>query len=388
MMCAVAAKRKDPSRSVAILEKNDRLGKKLLSTGNGRCNLTNEKIGAEKYAGSFVMQSKAVFDRYGADRLLKYFEDLGLLTSKDSEGRYYPICRQATAVLDVLRFTLERVGAEVICNAQIRSVKKSGDGFSVRLAEDELYADKLVIACGSKAAPKLGGTSSCADYLKNLGHRFVPFSPALCPVIVNSRVLRSLKGIRAACELTLMNGCKILKKERGEVQFTDDALSGICVFNLSLFAQKGNIISVDLLPDISNDELLNKLNNNRQLFSEKTTDNIFTGILQKRLAQAVLKESGITGFSDLCSNLTDEELKNIAYTANAMCFTVAGKAGFDRAQAALGGAHGSMINENTMQSKACDNLYICGEAVDICGECGGYNLHFAFASGLIAGESI
>lgn len=389
LMCAIAAKQKNKNISVAIIEKNDRVGKKLLSTGNGRCNLTHSDVTAEKYCGSFKNQSNIVFEKYNAKRLLDIYKNLGLLTFCDNDGRYYPLCKQASTVLDVLRFTCDRLNVKIFCSENIRSIRKNGNNFSVKTDENEFVSKKLVIANGSKAAPKLGGNSSSADYLKNLGHTFVPFSPALCPVKVKSDVIKSLKGIRANAKAVLFDKSgEIIKEEVGEVQFSDNSLSGICIFNLSLYTKKDFCISLDLLPDISYSELKSLIYNNKKLFSNLSVDNLFTGIFQKRLGQAVLKESQVIDFSRKCNSLSNYEIKNIISTIKDMRFPVIENCGFEQAQCALGGVSGREIDETTMQSKIVKNLYICGEAIDICGECGGYNLHFAFASGLTAGENL
>lgn len=389
LMCAIAAKQKNKNISVAIIEKNDRVGKKLLSTGNGRCNLTHKDITAENFCGSFKTQCKAVFEKYDTDKLLEIFKNLGLLHFCDNEGRYYPLCKQASAVLDVLRFACDRLNVKIFCSENIRSIRKNGNNFSVKTDENEFVSKKLVIANGSKAAPKLGGNSSSADYLKNLGHFFVPFSPALCPVKVKSDVIKSLKGIRATAKAVLFDkNVKFVKEEVGEVQFSDNSLSGICIFNLSLYTKKDFLICLDFLPDISDRELISLIYNNKKLFSDLTIDNLLTGILQKRLGQAVLKESEVTDFSRKCSTLSDSEIENIVRIIKNMRFPVIENCGFEQAQCALGGVSGREIDETTMQSKIMKNLYICGEAIDLCGECGGYNLHFAFASGLTAGENL
>lgn len=388
LMCAVTAKQKNPQLTIAIVEKNDRVGKKLLSTGNGRCNLTNANLARERYAGSFHNKLDSVLNRYDTQRILSRFAGLGLQAAPDSEGRYYPLCRQASAVLDVLRFACDRLGVDVFCGETIKSIKKQNEGFCVTSHENTFTARKLIIACGSKAAPKLGGSASAADYLKNLGHTVVPFSPVLCPVKVDSGVLKALKGIRTAAAVTLMRGGKAIHSERGEVQFTENALSGICVFNLSLYTRPGDSITIDLCNDISNKELYSLLQQHQKLFAALPCDNLLTGVFHKRLAQAVMKSAGVQGFSRPCSDLTEDELRVIAHTAKHFTFTVKENSGFEQAQCAKGGVKGDEIDERTMQSKRCRNLYVCGEAIDICGECGGYNLHFAFATGCIAGESL
>lgn len=385
LMCAIAAKRKNPRMSVAIIEKNDRVGKKLLSTGNGRCNLTNTNVAPDKYVGSGAKKLVgAVLQKYNVQSLLDYFGTLGLLTSKDSEGRYYPLSRQASTVLDVLRFNCEALGIEMICGEAVTKVAAE-KGFSVTTKQNVYTAKKLVIAAGSPAAPKLGGSRIEALFL---GHKAAPFSAALCPVTVRSDILKSLKGLRVQAEVKLESDKGVVKSERGEVQFNEDNLSGICVFDLSLFAKPDMRISLDLLPDISEKELYNILIKNKELFANHTIDNLLTGILQKRMAQAVLKSAGVKDFSRSCFTLGDGELGSIAKTAKSLCFSITGNAGFDRAQACRGGVLCGQIDPVTMQSLLVKNLYFCGEALDVCGECGGYNLHFAFAGGIIAGESL
>ena len=385
LMCAITAKRRNPKLNIAIIEKNDRVGKKLLSTGNGRCNLTNTHISADKYVGS--LNAKSLFAKYDTEFLLREFNSLGLLTYADSEGRVYPVSRQASSVLDVLRFACDRYGVKIFCGEQIRTLKRESSEFRIKTAENEFTGKKLVIACGSKAAPKLGGNASGADYLRNLGLAVEPFQPALCPVQVKSDVLKSLKGLRAAGNVSLLRNGRPVKTECGEIQFADGALSGICVFNLSLYAKNGDIISIDLLPDYSEKELYNILISNKELFAGLTADNLMTGILQKRLSQAVMKQSGMKDFSRLCGKLTDIEIKKAARTLKSMDFAVTELSGFEHAQCAKGGVKANELSE-CFESKKVRNLYVCGEAVDICGECGGFNLHFAFISGMIVGEQL
>ncbi len=388
LMCAISAKLNNKNTSVAIIEKNDRVGKKLLSTGNGRCNLTNKYVSSEKFCGSFKNQSRYVFEKYNTDFILDVFKKIGLLTFCDNEGRYYPICKQASAVVDVLRFACERLGIDIFCSQNIKSIKKSGKNFSVKTDENEYLSEKLVISNGSKAAPKLGGNSSASDYMKNFGHKFTPFSPALCPVKVKSDILKSLKGVRVTGKVSLFDGKRIIKAETGEIQFTENALSGICIFNLSLYTKKDYVISLDLLPEYSDKELYSLIYKNKKQFNKLEVDNLFTGTFIKRMGQAILKTSGIKDFSRKCESLTDNEISKIVSVIKSMSFPVIENCGFEQAQCTTGGVNGHEIDEKTMQSKLVKGLFVCGEAIDICGECGGFNLHFAFASGYLAGENL
>ena len=232
------------------------------------------------------------------------------------------------------------------------------------------------------------GTPELVKKLQAMGYDITEPKPALCPVPTDPQRVRALKGIRVRAAVSAVGSRGVMKTETGELQFTEQALSGICVFDLSLFAKPDMRISLDLLPDISEKELYNILLKNKILFANHTIDNLLTGILQKRIAQAVLKSAGVKDFSRSCSTLGDGELGSIAKTAKSLGFTVTGNAGFDRAQACRGGVLCGQIDPVTMQSLLVKNLYFCGEALDVCGECGGYNLHFAFAGGIIAGESL
>lgn len=389
LLCAVSAKLHNKNINIAIIEKNDRVGKKLLSTGNGRCNLTNAGVSTDYYVGSFKNQAQKLFDRFTTDYLLNIFANLGLICFSDSEGRFYPVSKQASSVLDVLRFAYERLGIDTYCSENIKSVRKANGKFTVTTQNSEFVSDKLVIACGSKAAPKLGGNSSAVDYLRNFGHKINVFSPALCPVIVKSDLLKSLKGLRATGKVTLYDkNNNSVKSESGEIQFTDSSLSGICIFNLSLYTKPNYRICIDLLPNYSDNELYELVNKHISLFSSFLCDSLFTGIFQKRLAIAVLKMSGISDFNRKCSELSKNEIREICDTVKNMSFYIEGKGDFSNAQSSIGGVIGREINESTMESKIVKNLFICGEAVDLCGECGGYNLHFAFSSGYVAGENL
>ena len=392
LMCAITAKKHDRSKKIAIIEKNDRLGKKLMSTGNGRCNLTNHCISPDKYVGSFKKQSKKIFERFSGDEMANIFKNFGLLSFYDNEGRYYPISKHAASVLDVLRLQVQTLGIDVFTKQNVNSIKQVSNGFKISSDDSEekydFICNKLVIANGSKAAPKLGGNASAIDYLKNFGHKVVSFSPALCPVKVKSDVLKILKGLRVTGKAQLYGEHgRLIKEETGEIQFTENSLSGICVFNLSLFAKPNDKIVLDLLPDYSENELIKIIRQHISLFSDLPCEQLLTGIFQKRIGQAILKISRVD-LSKICSKLSKDEVSGICKTIKSMSFTVSGKEDFSHAQCALGGVLGKEIDENTMMSKIVKNLFICGEAIDLCGECGGFNLHFAFAGGIIAGENL
>ena len=388
MMCAIKAAEKHRDKQIIILEKADRVGKKLLVTGNGRCNLTH--IGAS--AGSYHGEGgdalvNILFEKYNIDTVLRYFHDLGLMTHTDSEGRVYPLSNQSSSVLDVLRRRVSQLGIREMCQVEIRGIQKSSSGYEIFTSDSRIYTEKLVIATGGRA-DHAGRDSGSRDIQRMLGLSTAPLSPSLSPVKVNDGILRSLKGIRALARVSLIKDGKLLRSESGEVQFTDGALSGICVFNLSREANKGGCeISVNLLPDMSGDEVRGEITRRTKRDTSAPASDIFIGMFHKNIGLALLKKSGIKP-SELCSEISDKEISRLSDTVSDLRFRCEINRDFNKAQVTAGGIRLSEISPDTFESKKHKGLYITGEALDIDGDCGGYNLQFAFASGMCAGESL
>lgn len=390
IMCAIRAKERHPEKSVAILEKQSRIGRKLLSTGNGRCNLTNINEYQKNYHGSFSTYIGALFEEYPPEKVIKKFNEIGLLTKVESEGRVYPISNHAASVLDVLRFRLESLGVEVICDSAVRDIKIKGKFFQIITDKDTYTAGKVVVSTGTSAAPKLGADNSGINILSKLGHKTEKLYPALCPVVVKGGLPASLKGVRATAKVALFDNNKLIKEECGEVQFTEKSLSGICVFNLATYLRntRSPIIRVSLLNNMTENEIVTLLNNQRNIMKNRAYEDFLSGIFQKKLGIVLMKSAGISPLSRKVSTLKNNEISALAHLINNWDFNVEKTNDFNNAQVASGGVMGSEINPDTMGSRLVKNLYICGEAVDVDGDCGGYNLQFAFASGLTAGDNL
>ena len=390
MMAAVKAKENNPDKSVLLVEKQNRIGRKLLSTGNGRCNLTNLNAEKSRYHGSFRKYMDTVLNRCSANDVIGEFERMGLRVKAEGDGRVYPLSNHAASVLDVLRFRLNKLGVETLCDTAVKDIKKNKKGFSVITDKESLECKKLIIATGSCASPKLGSDKSGLSILEKLGIKTVPFSPVLCPVKVKSDYIASLKGVRVSGSASLYDGYKLVKSEFGEIQFTEDSLSGICVFNLSstLNKTKKPEIRLDLMPDYSFNDTLNILISNKEIFNDRAVEDLLTGIFNKKLGLVLLKASGIKPLSREISSLTQSELKRLTSVIKAFSFKPTMQNDFGNAQAASGGVIGTELDPQTMESLRIRGLYIIGECVDIDGDCGGFNLQFAFASGIIAGESV
>ena len=388
LAAAISAKRNNRDLKIAILEAQSKAGKKILVTGNGRCNLTNTNVSKEFYHGSFDVSK--ILNRLSAEKLMYFFSTLGLVCDTEANGLVYPHSRQASAVLDVLLMEIKRLKIEIICDCKVELIRKKGEFFNIKTSNGEYTAKKAVMSCGGKAFPTAGGTGLGLDVIKNLGHKITPLFPALCPIQVKSDFMKSLKGIRAKAEVTLYDGEKAIKSEIGEVQFTDNALSGICVFNLTtlLPKTKNPIISVNLTKDYSYIELLNLLYDRKRLFANEPLEEFFTGLFHKKIGTALIKSITNKALTESCKKLSDKELKSLANLIQNWKFECKQCKDFSKAQVMLGGVNGNEVNGYTFESKVVKNLYICGEALDVCGDCGGFNLHFAFASGIITGENL
>ena len=388
MMCAIRAAVRHPDQKIVILEKADRVGKKLLVTGNGRCNLTHIGADAKSYHGEGSEQLiNILFEKYSAGSGLRCFRALGLLTHTDSEDRVYPLSNQANSVLDVLRRRMAQLHIEELCNADIQSIQKTAEGYEIAAADMRIFAQKVVIASGGKA-DYAGRESGSRELMRSLGLNMSRLSPSLSPVSVKNDLLRSLKGIRADATVSLVKNGKVVKTERGEVQFTENALSGICVFNLSREANPGGCeIHMNLLPDYSDKEIYREISERITNDKNAPAGELFTGMFHKNLGLALLKASGIKP-SSLCKDISDKEIKALCRHIFDWRFICEENRDFKKAQVTAGGVRLSEIDPHTFESKRHKGLFIIGEALDVDGDCGGYNLQFAFASGMCAGDCL
>ena len=388
MMCALRAAENNPGQKIIILEKADRIGKKLLVTGNGRCNLSHLGATAESYHGDGCDELiNILYEKYNSDTVIEYFNRIGLMTTADNEGRVYPRSNLASSVLDVLRMRLNDRGVETACGVEISELRKVRGGYEVITADEIICAEKLIIAVGGKA--DYAGRESGAGIIKDLGLATVKPSPSLSPVKVESDALRSLKGVRVSAAVSLFDHDQLIKSERGEVQFTEGALSGICVFDLSRYANahSGCEIAVALLPDMTDDAIYEEIRRRITLNQNGVLSDCFIGLFHKNIGIALIKAAGLKP-SAPCKYISDKELKALSSIIDDWRFKTIPRHDFKNAQVTAGGINLSEINHHTFESKRHKGLYIIGEALDIDGDCGGYNLQFAFASGMCAGDRL
>ena len=386
MMAALTAA-EDKNNRVILLERQQRVGKKLLSTGNGRCNLTNTGAGAENYHGENAEFVRPALEKFTPRDTVDFFASLGLITVEEYGGRVYPYSNSANSVVDVLRFALGAAGVELKAPCIAREVRRSGDKYTVITDGENFTADKLIIACGGAAGVKVGGVKDGYELLKMLGHKSTRIYPALVQMITDADVPRSLKGVRSNAALRLMSGGELLGESRGEVQFTDNGVSGPAVFDLSRLAAMngdGLKLHIDLLP-CTEAEFLEILRQRREKMPSLESGELLTGMLHNRLGKTVLRLCGVN-MSLPVSALDDDTLARIAGKCADLVLTVHGTEGFENAQVTAGGVKTGGFDPETLESWYMPGLFACGEVLDVDGDCGGYNLQWAWASGHLAGK--
>lgn len=387
IVAAINAKYRYPEMKIAILEKLPRIGKKLLATGNGKCNLTNETAEMHDYVGKSF--AKCAFGKYSPENIKEFFASLGLLCYTDSCGRVYPESNTASSVVDALRFELERLKIDVYCDTAVTDIKHKKD-FTVN---GEFICKKLIIAAGGKASPSQGSDGSGYALAKSLGHSITRLYPALVPLCASSEITKPMKGVRVRNVNLTLKGDKKIAQTSGEILFTDYGLSGIAAMELAASAQKyidsvksDPFTCVDFMPDMSYNELVDYLLNLNKIKGFTNIDNLLTGFLPKAVGIAICKASKLYKADRLISDLNEKDIRKIAEKIKNFPIEVTGTKGFLNAQVTSGGIKTDEIDAETMQSKICRNLYFAGEIIDVDGGCGGFNLQWSWASGMLAGE--
>ena len=369
---------------VTLLERLPRVGKKILLTGNGRCNLGNLDTAFSHYHGT-LPQAARILARFDP---VRYFRQFGLLTRTDAEGRIYPMSGTAASVLDALRFAAAQRGVRMLCDKQVTAINPKGNRWQVTAGNDHFTADAVIFAAGGSAAPNCGTDGNLLPMLRKMGYTVTEPKPALCPVLTDPAMVRALKGLRVRAKASAVREGRILKAESGEVQFTDQALSGICVFNLSrLAAQHGSSmeIALDLLPDLAADETTALLGELLTLRGDLPAGELLTGLFPKRIGEMLLRKAG-GNCNAPASEISAETRKNLTALLHDLRFPVKGTASFAQAQVTAGGIAGQCVSK-ALESKLHKGIWFCGELLDLDGDCGGFNLTWCWASGITAGRS-
>ena len=384
-MAAALAAAEHENVQVVLLERQARVGRKLQATGNGRCNLTNLHAAEGGYHGDDASFADYAIGKFGPEATLDWFRSLGLFTVAENSGRVYPYSDQANSVLDVLRFSLEKPNIEVKLGFEVEKVKKTANGFRVESKEETLECDKLIIACGGLAGTKLGGTMSGYKLLRSLGHKCTKLRPTLVQLKTGWNGIAALKGVRANCHAAIYHNDQLHRESTGEIQFTEYGLSGPVMFEISRDACQGSgewICRLDFLPEFSEEELKTELLRRKK--TNLPTSELLTGILHNRLGRVVTQEVGISGYVPV-AQLEENEISEVCRAVKNFEVSLTEPLGMDSAQVTAGGIVTKEFEVTTMESRLVPGLYACGEVLDIDGDCGGYNLQWAWSSGRLAG---
>ncbi len=384
-MAAALAASENENAQVLLLERQARVGKKLSATGNGRCNLTNLHANQGGYHGEEASFADFALTKYNVENTLNWFRSLGLFTVAEASGRVYPYSDQANSVVDVLRFALEKPNIRLETGFEVEKVRKNGDVFLIEGTGGSFECDKLIIACGGLAGTKLGGSMSGYKLLRSFGHKCTKLRPTLVQLKSSWPGAASLKGVRANCRARILYNGEIFAQSEGELQFTEYGLSGPVIFEISrdVCAQRGQwVCRLDLLPEI--DESTLKAELLRRKLTNLPVSELLTGILHNRLGRVLTKSVGISDYVPV-SQLEDYEIEAVFKAVKGFEVALTEPLGMDSAQVTAGGIVTKEFDPETMESRLVPGLYACGEVLDIDGDCGGYNLQWAWSSGRLAG---
>ena len=388
MMAALTAA-EDPANRVVLFERQNRAGRKLLSTGNGRCNLTNEALTPERYHSETPGFMLPALEAFSVRDTLDWFHARGLLTVTEANGRVYPLSDSANSVLDVLRFAIE--GAENIdlrTAEPVLSLRREGRGFLAETGQEKCFADRVIVACGGMAGAKVGGVKDGYALLQSLGHSRTGLHPALVQLTTETDYPRALRGVRADARLTLTAGRQTLARTAGEVQFTEKGVSGPAVFDLSRAAATGGEglrLTLDFLRDYDIRAVFDLLRARRETAPALPAGELLTGMLHNRLGKTIIRYVNQKADVPL-RDLPDAQLKAVARACKGFLLPVRGTEGFDSAQVTAGGISCAEFDPRTMESRLVPGLFACGEVLDVDGDCGGFNLQWAWSSGHMAGR--
>lgn len=388
LMAAITAKKS--GKEVIILERKDRILKKVLITGNGRCNITNVNANISNYFGKNISSVENILNRFTPQDTMDFFNGLGIVCNEENRGKVYPLSGQASSVVDALRFEAEKLGIKIETEFYVRKIEK--DGFKFRIYSEDrkkIEAGRVIIAAGGQSYPELGSNGSGFELAKELGHSVTKLSPSIVQLKTEKNQVKGLQGIKTDVAVTAYGDNKKICTYDGELLFTDYGISGNVVFNISFVMPlyKDVEFEIDFMEKFDYNELYEMLKERKKIMSHLTMENYFNGMINKKLGQFLSKVSGIEKLSKPVKDLNDSEIRKLCTVLKKYRIKILETTGFKNAQVTAGGVSLDEVNTETLESKIVKGLYFSGEVLDVYGECGGFNLQWAWASGYIAGEN-
>jgi predicted Rossmann fold flavoprotein len=392
LLAAITARRL--GARVTVLERNPRIGKKILATGNGRCNYTNIEADISCYRGTNPDFARTALSSFTVEDTIRFFEKLGIEPKVEDGGKVFPMSEQASSFLDVFLYELKELAVNVVCDAYVKGIVKQKNGFQLELDNGELYrGDRVIIATGGKAMPSSGSDGSGYDLAKALGHRVTGVFPALVQLKLEGPFFKRIEGVKLVGTAEIIHQNQSLAKDRGDILFANYGVSGPPILQISRQAgellQQGKeaILKISVIDSMSKEELLQKLQKRFRVGAKKPVDFSLVGFINKRLIPVVLMEAGINDLKRPAGSLSVQEQERIGDILTDWRFKIRGTKSWPSAQVTAGGIDTGEIDENTMESKLVKGVYFAGEIIDIDGLCGGFNLQWAWSSGYLAGQS-
>jgi len=379
---------------VTILEKNPRVGKKILATGNGRCNYTNINADVSCYNGNNPKFALSALSGFTADDAIRFFEELGIEHKVEESGKVFPMSDQASSILDVLLYELNRIGVNIICNTNVKDILKRGNKFIIRADGGKKYtAEKVILAPGGKAMPSSGSDGEGYELAKKLGHNITDIFPALVQLMLEGQYFKRIDGVKFVGTAEIIHKNKSIAKDRGDILFTNYGVSGPPILQISrkagelLNQGKEAYVKLDIMDNLTLEEVIAIINKRFVYNPDKPVEFSFVGLINKRLIPVILAEAGIDDNKRPVSTVSAKESENIARILKDWRFKIRGTKSWPSAQVTAGGVVTDEIDPKTMESRLVKGLYFAGEILDIDGLCGGFNLQWAWSSGFIAGKS-
>jgi predicted Rossmann fold flavoprotein len=392
MMAALSARYN--GADVTILERNPRVGKKILATGNGRCNYTNVSASAECYHGNnpdFIYGALSAFD---VAKTMGFFEKLGIAPRVEEAGKVFPMSDQASSVLDVLLYELNRTGVNIVCNAFVKEIRKTKKGFTLEFEDGRiLEGNRVILACGGKAMPSSGSDGNGYDLAAKLGHRIVNIFPALVQLKLEGNFFKQIEGVKFVGTAEVLSKDKTLAEDRGDILFANYGISGPPILQISRKAgelireKKDAVLKISIIDNMSQKELDGFLEKRFKNMPEKSVDFSLVGFINKRLIPVLLKQAGIRDIKKPVRELSAADRQRIANILTDWRFKITGSKSWPSAQVTAGGVDTDQVDPFTMESILVKGLYFSGEILDVDGACGGFNLQWAWSSGYVAGEN-
>lgn len=391
MIAAISARRL--GADVTILERNPRVGKKILATGNGRCNFTNINADVTYYHGNNPKFTYSALSNFTVDDTIRFFEKLGIAHKVEDFGKVFPMSDQASSVLDVFLYELNQLGVNTVCDANVKDIRKNGN-FLIELEDGKGYkGDRVIITTGGKAMPSSGSDGSGYDLAARLGHTITDIFPALVQLKLEGPFFKRLDGVKFVGTAEIIHNNKSVAKDRGDILFTNYGVSGPPILQISrkavelLKSGQEAYLKITIMDMMPIEELRTFLKKRWQISSSKPLDFSLVGFINKRLIPVVLMEAGINDAGRPVASLSAKEQERIIDILTDWRFKVRGTRSWPSAQVTAGGVDTREINQDTMESKLVKGLFFAGEIIDIDGQCGGFNLQWAWSSGYIAGQN-